>query len=107
LRESQSGRIREIAEHFQCEKTTVVCAKIGNNIKRRLYREKDEEKRKKFTDFVKTCRKSRLIYIDESCIDEYLHREYARAKRGEKIIAEIPGKSLQDKVLWQPNAKKM
>jgi transposase len=33
-----------------------------------------------------------LVYVDESGIDEYLHRERARAKRGEKIVTEIPGK---------------
>jgi transposase len=57
-----------------------------------LYRERSEEKRKRFIDFVKTVRKSRLVYVDESGIDEYLHREYGRALRGEKIFTEIPGK---------------
>jgi transposase len=37
-------------------------------------------------------RKSRLVYVDESGIDEYLHREYGRAPRGEQILTEIPGK---------------
>jgi transposase len=32
----------------------------------RLYLERDEEKRKKFTDFEKANRKSRLVYVDES-----------------------------------------
>jgi transposase len=38
------------------------------------------------------CRKNRLIYVDESGIDEYLHREHGKAIRGRQIIAEIPGK---------------
>jgi hypothetical protein len=72
--------------------------------KRRLYLERDEEKRKKFTDFVKTCRKSRLV--DESGIDEYLHRAHARAKRGEEIIAEIPGKKFARQSIVARNVEK-
>jgi hypothetical protein len=30
--------------------------------------------------------------IDESGIDEYLHREYGKESRGEQILTEIPGK---------------
>jgi hypothetical protein len=37
-------------------------------------------------------RPSRLVYVGESGIDEYLHREYRRASRGEQIFAEVPGK---------------
>jgi hypothetical protein len=37
-------------------------------------------------------RKSCLVYVDESGIDEYLHRELARAMRGKKITESIPGK---------------
>jgi transposase len=57
-----------------------------------LYLERNEEQRKRFTDFVKMSRPSRLVYVDESGIDEYLHREYGRASRGEQILTEIPGK---------------
>lgn len=32
------------------------------------------------------------MYIDEAGVDNRLYREYARAKRGEKIYADIPGK---------------
>jgi transposase len=60
--------------------------------KRRLYQERNEERRKRFADFVKLTRKSRLVYVDESGIDEYLYREYCRAPRGKQIIEEIPGK---------------
>lgn len=33
-----------------------------------------------------------MVYVDESEIDEFLYRERARATRGRKIIAEVPGK---------------
>ena len=32
------------------------------------------------------------MYIDEAGIDNRLYREYARAPRGQKVYAEIPGK---------------
>jgi transposase len=37
-------------------------------------------------------RPSRLVYVDESGIDEFLYREYARAPRGCQITTDIPGK---------------
>ena len=35
---------------------------------------------------------SKLVYVDETGIDTYLHREYAYAKRGDKVIGHISGK---------------
>lgn len=32
------------------------------------------------------------MYLDESGINEYLHREYARSLKGKKVIGEISGK---------------
>lgn len=32
------------------------------------------------------------IYLDESGINQYLYREYARGARGKKVFGEIPGK---------------
>jgi transposase len=57
-----------------------------------LYKERDAEKRKRFTAFVKIVRPSRLVFVDESGIDEFLHREYARAPRGVEITVDIPGR---------------
>lgn len=34
----------------------------------------------------------KIVYIDEAGVDNRLYREYARAPRGQKIYAEIPGK---------------
>jgi transposase len=36
-----------------------------------------------------------LVYVDECGIEQYLYREYARAVRGEKIIAKISGKKFK------------
>ena len=37
----------------------------------------------------------RLVYVDETGIDRYLYREYARALRGEKVIAKISGRKFK------------
>lgn len=36
--------------------------------------------------------KKRLVFVDESGFDEFLYREYARAPKGEKVMAKISGK---------------
>jgi transposase len=36
-----------------------------------------------------------LIYIDECGIDQYLYREYAYSRRGEKVVAKISGKKFK------------
>jgi Transposase and inactivated derivatives len=41
---------------------------------------------------LKTIEPERLVYVDESGIDQYLYREYAYAPRGQKILAKISGK---------------
>ena len=37
----------------------------------------------------------RLVYVDETGIDQCLYREYARALRGQNIIAEISGRKFK------------
>ena len=34
----------------------------------------------------------RLVYVDECGIEQYLYREYARALRGEKVLAKVSGR---------------
>jgi hypothetical protein len=36
-----------------------------------------------------------LIYVDETGIDQFLHREYAYAPRGQKVIGKISGKKFK------------
>ena len=36
-----------------------------------------------------------LVYVDESGIDQCLYREYARAPRGQKVIAKISGRKFK------------
>ncbi|MCR4623866.1 MAG: IS630 family transposase [Alphaproteobacteria bacterium] len=59
--------------------------------KRRIYKEADPKKRKKFTEFVKKQDKNRLVFVDESGIDRHLHREYCRAPKGKQVYEAVPG----------------
>jgi transposase len=36
-----------------------------------------------------------LVYVDEAGFDQYLYREYARAPRGETVIAKISGRKFK------------
>ena len=44
---------------------------------------------------METLNEADIIYVDESGIDEYYHREHGRALRGEKIYGEVPGRKFQ------------
>jgi len=44
---------------------------------------------------LKTISPKRLVYVDESGIDQYLYREYARAPRGQKVVARISGRKFK------------
>lgn len=39
--------------------------------------------------------KDTIAYVDEVGIDQYIHREYCRAKRGTKVIGKISGKKFK------------
>lgn len=60
-----------------------------------LYAERDEEKRKEFITEIEKIDPADLVYLDESGIDKFLSRNYARAPRGEQVISEIRGKKYQ------------
>lgn len=44
---------------------------------------------------VKNLPSHRLVYVDECGIDRCLYREYARAPRGQKVVAKISGKKFK------------
>ena len=44
---------------------------------------------------LKTVPQDSLIYVDETGIDEYLYREYARAPRGKKVALKISGRKFK------------
>lgn len=50
------------------------------------------------------------MFLDESGIDEYLHRDYARAKRGKQVMVEILGRKyarVSVIAAWLPHFKSM
>ena len=53
---------------------------------------RDESAREIFVERIKNEAKENLVYVDESGIDTYLYREYARAPRGKKIREEVSGR---------------
>ena len=54
--------------------------------KQQIYKERDETARTIFVERIRTEPKESLVYVDESGVDTYLYREYARAPRGKKTI---------------------
>jgi len=56
-----------------------------------LYKERDEAQRKKFVEHIAKHSHQPLVYIDESGFDEQIVREYGRAPRCEKVMADKKG----------------
>ena len=44
---------------------------------------------------IKRISRNNLVYVDETGIDQYLFREYARAPRGHKVIGKVSGKKFK------------
>jgi hypothetical protein len=57
-----------------------------------LYKERDEEERKKFIEEISKERVDNLVFIDESGIDHELIKEYAWSARGKKVTGERIGR---------------
>lgn len=57
-----------------------------------LYFERDAAKRDIYTEELSKLNKEDLVYLDESGFDHSMHRPFARAKRGQKVIGEVSGK---------------
>ncbi len=57
--------------------------------------EADEDAKQAFVESLKNEKKENIVYVDETGFDEHLYREYAFSKRGQRVIAKIPGKKLK------------
>ncbi|MGL5507932.1 MAG: IS630 family transposase [Paraclostridium sp.] len=68
--------------------------KTRNNTKKKTtsYKEQCPEKVEKYLAEIKDMPKEDIIYIDETGIEEYIYREYARAPKGEKVYDKISGR---------------
>ena len=60
-----------------------------------LYVERDEVARTQFQDELAALDPDDLVYLDESGVDEALHRPYARATRGTTVQGDIAGSTTQ------------
>ena len=60
--------------------------------KTKRYREQDSAKVDAYQRRIAELPAERIAYVDETGIDEYLYREYGRAKRGELVYGLISGR---------------
>lgn len=75
-----------------CNKKSIKKTKYNTKKKTTSYKEKCQEKVDKYLNEIKDLDKNDIVYIDETGIQGYIYREYARAFRGKKIYDKIPGK---------------
>lgn len=57
--------------------------------------ERDEEKRRAFLERINQLNPMTVAYVDEMGVDNFVHRVYARAPRGEKVAGKISGKKFK------------
>ena len=57
-----------------------------------MYRERNDERRRRYLHQLESIPPSKRVYVDETGFDEPVIREYAYAKRGERILGERTGK---------------
>ena len=90
--------LREIAVHFDCAVPSVWGAlkQIHITLKKMTsFKEQDSEKVAEFLDILDNLKDLPVVYIDETGIDRYLYRPYARAPRGEKVYEKISGRRFE------------
>ena len=90
--------LREIAAHFDCAVHSVWPAlkQIHITLKKTTsFKEQDPEKVAEFLDILNSLKDLPVVYIDETGIDRYLYRPYARAPRGEKVYEKISGRRFE------------
>ena len=90
--------LQEIAAHFDCAVPSVWGAlkQIYITLKKMTrFKEQDSEKVAEFLDILDNLKDLPVVYIDETGIDRYLYRPYARAPRGEKVYEKISGRRFE------------
>lgn len=58
-----------------------------------MFRERNEESRQSFLEEIKDIPLEKLVYLDESGLNDNLQREFGWSLRGEKIYGETSGKT--------------
>ncbi|MDE5769760.1 MAG: hypothetical protein K2H82_10290 [Oscillospiraceae bacterium] len=80
-----------MAEAFGCQAISKALSRYGMT----HYKEQDPEKVKAYLEEMKDILPEKIIYVDESGIDQYFYREYAYALRGEAVTESVSGKEFQ------------
>ena len=75
-----------------CNKKSIKEIKYNTKKKTTSYKEQCKEKVNKYLNEIKNFSEEDIVYIDETGIQGYIYREYARAIRGKKVYDKIPGK---------------
>src|SRR5215510_5665194 len=60
--------------------------------KTKVYKERNEEIRQAYSKKIEKFPAETLVYVDETGMDECLHRDKGRAKRGIKIYGSVSGR---------------
>ena len=68
-----------------------------NNAKKKTtrYFEQDPQKVKEYIEKIKYLSKEKIVYVDETGIDKFLYRKYARALKGEKVYERVRGNKFE------------
>lgn len=90
--------LREITAHFDYAVPSAWAAlkQIKVTFKKTTsFKEQDSEKVAEFLDILDSLKDLPVVYIDETGIDRYLYRPYARAPRGNKVYEKISGRRFE------------
>lgn len=98
VKEHPDATQQEMADEFGCCNQAISKALKRNKITRKKttrYKEQDPEKVKEYKEKIKNIDPENMVYLDETGIDECLHREYGYAPRGEKVLDSVSGRKFQ------------
>ena len=81
-------------QYRSCQKSN---EKTQTNTKKKTlsYYEQKEEQVNEYLDKIEDIDKENIVYIDETGINTYLHREYAYSKKGKKVYGKIKGRKFK------------
>ena len=94
VKNNNDSTLQEVADHFGTVVSAIDYVLRKFNITRKkptLYAERDEVKRAQFLAGIEGLDSRRIVYIDESGVEDTLFRQYARAPRGSQVLTDIKG----------------
>lgn len=76
-------------------KKSAQTAEYNTKKKTKHYQEQDPQKVEEYKEKIKDIPQEKIAYVDETGIDEFLYREYARSFRGTPVYGEVRGRKYQ------------